>query len=96
MDYLETIAEMQNVLNRAYKLGVYSELKISNNLFDDIDKLIYLANKEIPKEIIYKVEYLNDRDFHIYRCPNCSSYLDCSIEDNYCGNCGQRLDWSDD
>lgn len=96
MNYLETITEMQNILNRAHKLGMYSALSISTKLFDDIDKLRYLANKEISKKIVYKIQYLNDRDFHIYKCPNCLSYLDCSNNDKYCGNCGQKLDWSDD
>ena len=96
MNYLETITKMQNVLNRAYKLDMYSELGISTELFDDINKLIYLANKEIPKKIIYKVEYLNDREFYICKCPNCLSHLDCSSNDKYCDNCGQRLDWDDD
>lgn len=30
------------------------------------------------------------------RCPNCHKYVNKNYEENYCGNCGQAMDWSDD
>lgn len=29
------------------------------------------------------------------KCPNCHKYVNKNYEENYCGNCGQALDWSD-
>ena len=52
--------------------------------------------KEIPKKVIYQLQRLNDRDFHVYKCPNCLSHLDSVSCSNYCGNCGQKLDWEED
>lgn len=73
MEKLSTITEMQNVLNRAYKLDLYEILKISDTLFDDIDRLRYLIHKSIPNKIVYKERIVNDRTFYIYRCPICDS-----------------------
>lgn len=96
MEKLSTITEMQNVLNRAYKLDLYEILKISDTLFDDIDRLRYLIHKSIPNKIVYKERIVNDRTFYIYRCPICDSDLDANQQHAYCPNCGQRLDWGAD
>ena len=56
---------------------------------DDIDLAIQALDKQIEKKpkisdgIVYEgYEY----------CPSC----DMSVTDNYCGNCGQRIDWGND
>lgn len=95
MEKLSTITEMQNVLNRAYKLDLYEILKISDTLFDDIEKLRYLAIKSARKKVIYREELLNDNTFYITECPNCRRSLNDSELYDYCPNCGQRLDWSE-
>lgn len=30
------------------------------------------------------------------RCPSCDKMLDVWVRKNYCGGCGQKIDWSDD
>ena len=59
--------------------------------------LISLIERDTPKKVIKEVDY---RD--IYKCSNCNNVLIIDryqrLKDkdkiNYCGECGQRLDWS--
>ena len=64
----------------------------------DFDRAINALEKQIPKKPI-------NYDKHYYKCPYCEQ--DLSVDDdsiyiyedtmpNYCTNCGQRLDWSDE
>lgn len=50
--------------------------------------------KQIPKNVVIKQQYLLDRF-----CPSCHKNLtkfSVSWEYNYCPHCGQKLDWSDE
>ena len=75
-------------------------------IYDNIDNdltFIAHARKDIPA-LIAEVERLTAPMKPIaertlvgdYRCPNCNAAFitDMGIT-NYCGNCGQKLDWSD-
>lgn len=96
MEKLSTITEMQNVLNRAYKLGLYEILKISDTLFDDIEELRCLVDKSIAKKVDHNEIYIDDILFHIYKCSMCGRHFDANRAYSYCPNCGQRIGWSDD
>ena len=67
---------------------------------------IATLEKQIPKKpykqqvMIDFVDYQAEED--CYECPNCDSFLgyvdECkeeSYQDNYCPNCGQKLDWNE-
>lgn len=72
------------------------------NLFNRIvfDKILQALDKQEPMKVLDIEEMINPihtNEWTYYGiCPNCNE--DVCIEDhkNYCGNCGQRLDWSED
>lgn len=49
--------------------------------------------KQIPKKVI-KTEYRNIKGNYLTSCPNCRSQLFDFEKTKYCGECGQKLDWS--
>lgn len=62
----------------------------------DIDNLQEIVDKETPK----KVKVIDEPDLHyIYYCPSCGATLMVDRKKhpkhlfNYCGKCGQKLDW---
>ena len=64
-----------------------------------ISKGLMNANYELTKETPeYKIiKQALKRNIPLLRhgndCPTCG--LDFEYRDNYCGNCGQKIDWSD-
>jgi hypothetical protein len=80
-----------------------------DDILTDCDILQELIDKETPKKPIKKVlidpyDYDEQGVFKnkIFQCPNCKNTLVDEYEcidysgQNYCSNCGQRLDWSDE
>ena len=61
---------------------------------DSIDLAISALEKQIPK----KVKQYNDKSIFIYEgvfyCPSCQE--DVSMDDVYCCQCGQSLDWEEE
>lgn len=53
-----------------------------------------LIDKATPKKPIY-IERSEETDGGM-ACPNCFSYMGIDYESNYCTQCGQALDWSED
>ena len=83
-------------LNSCHAFGLSSECR----------SLAKIAlEKQIPKKpykqqaMIDFVDYQSEED--CYECPNCDSFLgyvdECkeAYQDNYCHNCGQKLDWNE-
>lgn len=67
--------------------------------YEEALKVIYALEKQIPKKpCIEKTRFCDN-----INCPNCGKRLACRDEkgfyagalNNYCFNCGQRLDWSE-
>lgn len=54
------------------------------------DMAIEALEKQIPKK--YKLIH-PCKSVNYYQCPACDGLL--HINENYCGNCGQFMDWSD-
>ena len=58
-----------------------------------------LVDKATPKKPINRINYRTD--INAYYCPNCNGFI-CNYydkdneRDDYCCNCGQALDWSDE
>ena len=62
-----------------------------NNICDgkEIDVAIEALEKQIPKKPIMRKDVAET----YYICPECEWGVD-KFDDNYCSDCGQKLDWS--
>lgn len=72
-------------------------LKIRNNpTFADVDndELSNCIDKALEKQIPKKAKNVSDDGIERYVCENCNNLM--HRKKNYCDNCGQALDWSDD
>lgn len=51
-----------------------------------------------PRKVSEKCreDELNIYDTHCGYCPVCHEYVIFDFNEEYCGNCGQKLDWSDE
>ena len=66
------------------------------NLFNKIvfDKILQALEKQEPMKVLNIETGTLDIDFGI--CPNCNDKVNEVADNNFCGNCGQALDWSGD
>ena len=60
----------------------------SNAKVEAIDIAIQALEKQIPKKPKTDDRYI------MYICPCCNDFI--KVSHNYCPNCGQELDWSDE
>lgn len=74
---------------------------IAKEKFDNLQELVDKATpkKPLPNKKIEKGKYIT------WNCPNCNKYISSgyyypplrmAYNHNYCGECGQKLDWSDE
>lgn len=77
-------------------------LPSDNEIFDSMDTLRELVDKETPKkpeikELIRKNNYRDERNIPRYDwwCPNCHLEHMSGNDLKYCPTCGQALDWRD-
>ena len=59
---------------------------------------IEALEKQVPKKVKYKNRHGQGYDIYnkdYYNCPSCGRRLRNKQKDNYCGRCGQAIDWSD-
>lgn len=75
---------------------VYERIK---NVFIEpvIKPLRELIEKATPKKPLFTEENKNNqRNFNVieFTCPTCGKVTHTNFKRNYCGECGQRLDWS--
>lgn len=84
--------------NGKITLGEYE--KLIKPLEDKVNTSTSASEKQKPKKVTHEATLIKNRT-----CPNCkkiiSDYTDFNgdkflIEHNYCYNCGQALDWSDE
>lgn len=72
----------------------------SQVLRDAIDVAIQVLEKQIPKKPTYDGDgYAPDGTFvwDEWLCPCCGERYEVDYDDyDYCPNCGQKLDWSDE
>ena len=70
---------------------VYDDLDRMDKLFE-LNKIVSKAlKKQIPKKPVYGAANI--------KCPNCGAtllYYFYSFKIDYCDECGQRLDWSEE
>lgn len=77
-------------------VNAYEILRKSIDRFEDIviealNKVAYAVLKQTPK----KPFVAQDDEDQLLECPTCRSYLDSIFHTNYCGDCGQFIDWSE-
>lgn len=63
-----------------------------NQLDKDIDEIEKVFDKATPKRPII---IPNDKNILTFECPKCGKRTHTDFPRNYCGECGQALDWSD-
>lgn len=62
----------------------------SQVLRDAVGVAIQALEKQIPKKA------LNKKDALFANCPNCGRVQNSVWNKTYCGDCGKKLDWSDE
>lgn len=89
---------MNEIIKRLRRLSKsLKEMKFIDHieqLDKDIDEIEKIFDKATPKKA--KPLYI-PLVFTPYRCPCCGTLVKSEIEKlNYCHNCGQAIDWSDE
>ena len=82
-----------------FKIRKGKTLKLND---DGVDCVIKVIEKQMPKKLkeIYKAIHSEDieaygKDALFGYCSNCN-ILQCSVwNSEYCGDCGQKLDWKE-
>ena len=62
-------------------------LEVLQELVDTYPEYLELKERATPKKPIYESKLMR----YGYRCPICRWF----VEDDFCKNCGQKLDWSE-
>ncbi len=60
----------------------------------EVKLLQELVERVTPKKPIVKNEFYDELYGDIKYCPNCNSMFE--YMDEYCSECGQNIDWSED
>lgn len=58
---------------------------------DEMNVIIPILEKAVEKKLTKEREYKTCPD---YKCPDCGRYISPYTE-NYCSDCGQKLDWEE-
>ena len=81
MEEREAIKELHNIRPRG---GIIPQKRA-----EALDVAIQALEKQIPK----KPDFTEDKEFVLCPCCNGNGLAD---KQEYCDNCGQKLDWSDE
>jgi len=77
------------------KENVLEELKIIEQALEELEQLKKKATPmKVDKEIETVLYYHNRPPQKHYDCPSCNVFI--TIDEYYCPDCGQALDWSDE
>lgn len=78
----------------------FKHYKTFDEVFDDIDTLGELVEKETPAVPSYEGDGYDENGNMIYDtwfCPNCDERYEVEYQKyKYCPECGQRIDWSEE
>ena len=88
------------VLHEAKSMGC-NEIKALYNIpLKNMEMIVQALEKQIPKKPTYEGDgYAPDGTFVFdeWICPCCGNMYEVDYDDyDYCPNCGQKLDWSDE
>lgn len=81
MEECEAIKELHNIRPRG---GIIPQKRA-----EALDVAIQALEKQIPK----KLDFTEDKEFALCPCCNGNGLTD---KQEYCDNCGQKLDWSEE
>lgn len=87
---------MENTDARVLLQHIYNTYgyQISKNFKDNaIRDAFELADKTLEKQIPKKPDFTEDKEFALCPCCNGNGLAD---KQEYCDNCGQKLDWSEE
>ena len=86
----ETIKQLNILLSRErYLLGCSSDEHQRSQMIEALEVAKRAVEKQILKKVLPDSKYYGNGI-----CPNCNAvFVDKST--NFCGNCGQALDWSE-
>ena len=75
------------------------QIQLENKALPDGIEAIQIAIQALEKQIPKKVQLRHIRKFDGFydgECPTCGNSVsrDCDGTDNFCPDCGQKLDWS--
>jgi hypothetical protein len=63
---------------------------------EEVQMCINALEKQIAKKPLHSIYYPNGRKHHHIYCGKCGMYRQrVSMSDNYCRNCGTKIDWSE-
>lgn len=92
-----TINKAKSILNeyrnQNYNSSFRDETELANAIDVVLPKYTELENRDTPMQVqikysVHKYAYILERQ----ECPSCSKPIIYS-QPNYCGHCGQRLNW---
>lgn len=76
-------------------VNAYEILRKSINSFEgDIIEALNKVSYAVLKQTQKKPFVAQDEYDQWLECPTCGSYLDSIFHSDYCGDCGQLVDWS--
>ena len=98
---IESMADdYSNVLKEAKSMGCNDIRALYNIPLKNMELIINALEKQIPKKPYIQQD---NRNNDCMECPSCDSFIgyECDCRDehyqiNYCPNCGQAIDWSDE
>lgn len=77
-------------------VNAYEILRKSINSFEgDIIEALNMVSYAVLKQTQKKPFVAQDDKDQLLECPTCGSYLDSIFYYDYCGDCGQFIDWSE-
>jgi hypothetical protein len=70
--------------------------KVTDKIQEACDMGVEAIEKQIGKKPLHSIYYPNGRKHHHIYCGKCGMYRQrVSMSDNYCRNCGTKIDWSE-
>ena len=89
---------IKSALVNVITLATHSDYYNKDRDDKDIDLITSIVEKEIPKKPESESESFVGEDnvkitVTVFFCPNCRDRI--GHRDNYCTNCGQRIDWEE-
>ena len=90
-----------NVLKEAKSMGCKEIRALYNIPLKNMELIINALEKQIPKKPEYEADGYADGElvYDYAKCPICGHDFEYGINDwgcEYCSDCGQKLDWSDE
>ena len=96
---VKTAENLMEVENNVFKLDVLRHLRDFAEMYEEevqrfralgtVEELRHAKEKQIPTKPIFT----EDKQFALCPCCDMKGLAD---KQNYCNDCGQKLDWSDD